>query len=254
MAYRCIYCGKGIPPDTGLSCPACTSKTPSWKGYDEDFKYSDDIEPHVAKIMEETEVRQVSKSSTKAKEEFYRLYEQNVNSRKEHRFANQEDLQKKREGRILHMNEFLRLYNSALPAGWKAWYTERGGMKNTLGLFVGHDGMLSTCSHEPGVPHYVGFVQVPFMQEFEELHFDRYNVPLGSKRRGWRTIGLKSIESKLISEEKFHEVFGVPPTSDVSRRYLHYLKFIRTRPVQVEEVVANSPTSVISNTHQVTLK
>ena len=227
--FRCIYCGKSIPPDIGLSCPSCSAKSGTFKDYDKEFSYAEEIEPSVAKIMEETEQRSLTQSSQQAKEEYLRLYEGNLALRKEYRWENQEELQKKREGRILHMNKFLQMLKESLPAGWTAWYTDKGGMRGTLGLYVLHSGLFSSCNHKPDEPHYIGFVQVPLMQEFEELHFDRYLVPLGSKRRGWRTILLKLIEAKILSEQDAHANFGAPPTSEVSRRYLHYLKFIRSK-------------------------
>lgn len=230
--YRCIYCGVSIPPDIGLSCPSCSKKSSGFKDYDKEFNYSEEIEPSVARIMEQAEQRSLTQSSQQAKEEYLRLYEGNLALRKEYRWENQEELQKKREGKILHMNEFLRLLKKSLPAGYTAWFTEKGGMANTLGLYIGHPtgaALLPSCNHKSGEPHYIGFVQVPWMQEFEELHFDRYLVPLGSKRRGWRTILLKLIEGRIVSETTAHEIFGAPPTSEVSRRYLHYLKFIRSK-------------------------
>jgi hypothetical protein len=218
-----------------MRCVKCNSTTATHKDYDKEFQYADEIEPNVAKIMEQTEQRTISQSSTQAREEFYRLYEQNVNARKEHRFRDQEELHTKRTGHIYHMSEFLRLLKKALPAGYNAWYTDKGGMANTLGLYVSHpigQSLNPLCSHEKDQPHYVGFVQVPWMQEFEELHFDRYNIPLGSKRRGWRTILLKLIESKVLSETQAHEVFGAPLGDVLSRRYLSYLQFLRNKEVQ----------------------
>jgi hypothetical protein len=239
---RCIYCGDNIPPDIGLRCVKCNTPAKAKKGfqyqeqdYDKEFAYDlDTIEPNVACIMEQQEHRAVSKSSQQAKEEFHRLYEMNVDSRKQHRFYKQEELQMRREGRILHMNEFLRRLRLALPegSGWRAWFTDKGGMARTLGLYVLHTGLFPACTHPRGEPHYVGFAQVPFMQEFEELHFDHYNVPLGSKRRGYRTLFLKLIESKVLSERALHEVFGEPLGDVVSRRYLAYLQFIRNKAVQ----------------------
>jgi hypothetical protein len=235
---NCIYCGTSIPPDIGLRCLKCNTPAKAKKGfqyqdndYDKEFAYDlDTVEPQVAKIMEETERRTISQSSTQAKEEFCRLYEQNVDSRKQHRFRDQEELQTKREGRILHMSKFLALLKEALP-GYQVWYTEKGGMANTLGLYVSHPGLFTGCTHLRGEPHYVGFVQVPFMQEFEELHFDRYNVPLGSKRRGWRTILLKLIESGVLSEQTAHQVFGDVDGAQ-GKRYSAYLHFLRNKVVQ----------------------
>jgi len=229
---NCIYCGTSIPSDVGLRCRKCDSVSSTQKKKDVEWDYADEIKPNVSRIMEESEQRSISKSSTQAKEEFHRLYEQNVDSRKEHRFHKQEELQMRREGRILHMNEFLFKLRKALPEGWRAWYNDKGGMANTLGLNVLHTGLFSGCTHPRGEPHYVGFCQVPFMQEYEELHFDHYNVPLGIKRRGWRTILLKLIESNVLSERALHEVFGEPYGNVTSRRYLAYLQFLRNKVVQ----------------------
>ena len=239
---NCIYCGSQIPPDIGLRCFKCNTPAKAKKGfqytssdYDKEFAYdADTIEPNVARIMEAQEQRTVSQSSTQAKEEFHRLYEQNVAGRKQYRFDKQEELQMRREGKILHMNEFLYRLRKALPegSGWRAWFTDKGGMANTLGFYVLHTGLFSGCTHPRGTPHYVGFAQVPFMQEFEELHFDHYNVPLGIKRRGYRTILLKLIESGVFSEKALHEVFKEPLGDVISRRYLAYLQFLRNKVVQ----------------------
>lgn len=213
------------------------STKPSYKSYDDEFKYddgihdgeyrkADDIESRTAEIMRRVEEESdVVKSSQQSREEFFRLFEKNAGSRRQHQFPNQEELKLQREGRILHMNEFLARLKRC---GLNCWYSEKGGMPKTLGMYVGHD-KTSRCSHEFGAPHYVGFVQVPFMQEYEELNFDQYNVPLGSKRRGWRTVLLRLIEQRLLTVEKADEIFGKPATGPVSRRYLEYISFLRSR-------------------------
>lgn len=211
--------------------------TPSWKSYDDEFRYDDgiydgeyraasDIDSRVGEIMRRVEEESdIVKSSQETREEFFRLHEKNAAARREHQFPNQEELKRAREGMILHMNEFL---SRLRRCGLNAWYGEKGGMKGTTGLYVGHD-KTAKCSHEIGDPHYVGFVQVPFMQEYEELNFDQYNVPLGSKRRGWRTVLLRLIEQGLLTAAKADEVFGIPATGPVSRRYNEYLSYLRTK-------------------------
>lgn len=202
------------------------SSAPSWKTYDDEFAYSEDLEPRVAEIMRRVEEESdIVKSSQQSREEFFRLFEKNAQARQEHKFPNQEELQRSREGIILHMNEFL---SRLKRCGLNCWYSEKGGMPKTLGLYVGHD-KTSKCSHEFGKPHYVGFVQVPFMQEYEELNFDQYNIPLGSKRRGWRTILLKLYEQGLLTPAKADEVFGKPASGPISRRYKEYVDFISKR-------------------------
>lgn len=225
---NCIYCNKVIPKDIGVSCSTCNPKS-STKNYDKELQYDQDVahlrEDKIPDLMQSiAEGATHKQTGSQAKEEFYRLFEQNVDSRKQFRWTQQEEFKQRRVGKILHMNEFLRLLRKA---GLDSWYTSKGGMRGTLGLYVLHTGMFSKCQHERDVPHYVGFVQVPFMQEYEELHFDRYDVPLGSKRRGWRTVLLKLVEQKLISEERAHEVFGDPSDGFISRRYKEYMHFLR---------------------------
>jgi hypothetical protein len=202
------------------------------KEYDDEFRYADEIEANLSKMMQEIENGPRVSGTTEMKEEAYRQHEMNVAMRAESRFPNQEELKERRTGRILHMNAFAEKLRNA---GVNVWYGNHEGMPGTTGMYVGHDGFLShkCLEHcdENGrsiKPHYIGFIQVPFMQEFEELNFDAYNVPLGPKRRGWRTLGLRMIEQRIISEQKFHELFGEPPSGIVSRRYREYLQFLRS--------------------------
>lgn len=216
--FRCIYCGKSIPGGVGLRCAGCNNEKAGQKEYDKEFRYADEIEPHVAETMRRLEEESfITSSSNQTREEFRRQFEKNVAARKQHQFPMQDELQVNREGRILHMNEFITRLRST---GLYAWYSDKGGMARTLGLYVSHNDKQK----------YIGFVQVPFMQEYEELHFDRYNVPLGSKRRGWRTVLLKLIENGVLTEQQAHEAFGEPQTGPVSRRYREYLQFIRSTP------------------------
>lgn len=201
-----------------------------YETYDDEFRYSDEIEPVINDIMLGVENGpRHARTSAATQDEYYRLFEANTDARKEYRWAHQEDFKARREGRILHMNQFLRMLREC---GLNCWYTHKGGMPKTLGLNVCHEGMRPGCfgKHEWGESHYACFVQVPFMQEYEELFFDRYDVPLGVKRRGWRTVLLRLIEAKLLDQRKAHEVFGEPPSGVVSRRYLHYLQYLRGKP------------------------
>lgn len=204
--------------------------TKKWyETYDDEFGYADEIEPRIDDIMQSVEEGpRHTHTSSQTEDEFYRLFESNVESRKEYRWAHQEEFKLQREGRILSMNAFMGMLKRC---GLNAWYTEKGGMPKTLGLYVQHTGLKSGChgKHEWGEPHYVCFVQVPLMQEYEEVFFDRYDVPLGVKRRGWRTVLLRLIEAQLLDAKKAHEVFGEPTTGIVSRRYRETLHFLTSR-------------------------
>lgn len=234
---NCIYCGTSIPADIGMRCAKCDTSGGNFKNYQDEFKYDDgvydgkyrkalDLDSQVGEMMRRVEAESdIATPSEQSREEYLRLFEKNASARREHQFPNQEELKLQREGRILHMNEFLSMLRRC---GLNAWYSDKGGMAKTLGLYIGHD-KLASCTHETGLPHYVCFVQVPFMQEYEELNFDRYNVPLGSKRRGWRTVLLKLLEQRLVSVAKVNEVFGEPATGPVSRRYKEYIQFMGNR-------------------------
>lgn len=220
--YHCIYCNAEIPANVGVRCFKCAAPD---KGREE-FAYADEIEPHVASMIRRVEEESdIVQSSQQTREEFFRLHETNAAARREYQFPNQEELKLAREGQILHMNEFL---SRLKRCGLNCWYGERGGMAGTTGLYVGHD-KTGRCSHDVGQPHYVCFVQIPFMQEYEELHFDQYNVPLGPKRRGWRTVLLRLVEQGLITATKADEIFGKAATGPVSRRYQEYLSFLRSK-------------------------
>jgi len=200
---------------------------------DQEFHFADEFDEKLALELKLYEEQQHHvKSSNLSKEEEQRLFEMNVEARKIYRWAHQEDFKQQREGKIIHYFEFMRRLKRALPAGITAWLSDKGGMAKTLGLYVGHPGMLGpVCAtkHKSGDVHYVTYVQVPYMQEYEELHFDRYDVPLGSKRRGWRTVLLNLIEQKVITEKAAHREFGDPAPGPVSLRYREYLHYLRNK-------------------------
>src|ERR1700730_7143004 len=93
--------------------------TPSWKSYDDEFRYDDgqysdgyraaqDLESRTSSIIRQVEEESdIVKSSNQTREEFFRLHEKNAAARREHQFPNQEELKLQRVGQILHMNEFL---------------------------------------------------------------------------------------------------------------------------------------------------
>lgn len=211
-----------------LTIPNAKPK-PSWQSYDDEFSTAADNDPKLAAEIAEYESREkhVNKDA-QTHEEYRRLFEMNVESRKQYRFAHQEEFKLHREGRILHMNDFM---GKLRAAGLDAWYNTKGGMPKTLGLNVLHAGVYPACKHTSGEPHFVGFVQVPFMQEYEEMFFDRYDVPLGPKRRGWRTVLLNLVMQGVLTEDKAHEIFGAPDNNIVSRRYREQMHFFRNKNI-----------------------
>ena len=185
--------------------------------FDKEFAYDID-EKVAAEVAAYENAPRHDVSSQQAKEEFARRFEDNVESRKQYRFANQEEFKGQRTGKILSMGEFMRRLLTV--DGVVAHYTDRGGLKGTLGLYAGRNGRPK---------EYICFVQVPLMQEYEEMHFDRYDVPLNTKRRGWRTVLLRLIEKRVLTESEANEAFGEPASGPVSRRYREHLQWYRGR-------------------------
>jgi len=189
---------------------AVATKKQFWEEYDAiDSRTASEIEAY------ENAPRH-TRSGSQAQEALHYLFEENVESRKKYRMSHQEDFALERTGRILHMNQFLLMLREA---GVRASYADKGAFPGTLGLYVS-DGVQKV---------YVAFAQVPYMSEYEEVYFDRYDVPLGPKRRGWRTLLIRLIEAKLATESQLHEVFGAPPISPVTRRYWEHLHRIRNQ-------------------------
>jgi len=57
---------------------------------------------------------------------------------------------------------------------------------------------------------YLMYIPGGLMPEFSVMEFDAKNVPVKEAQRGWRTILLRLIKSKLVTEQKAHEAFGEP--------------------------------------------
>lgn len=194
----------------------------------ETFQWADEKDPILAQEVAEyaaTANRDVPLGS-QAVDTYWEWHERNNASVSQYRLYMQDEFKLRREGRILHMNDFLRMLRSC---GLRAVYGDKGGMPKTLPLAIFHEGYNpETCGHtSQWAPHYVCFVQVPLMQEYEEIFIDEHNLPAGIKRRGWRTVLLRLIDKGLLTEEKAHEVFGRPAESPISRRYLATLKEFR---------------------------
>ncbi len=195
----------------------------SIQSYDDEFRYAPEVEQQIPEIEAMMSNRfDDSLIPSDAREELARLKEENTYARSRYKFSMQDEFKLERQGQILTSNEFLRRLRTI---GLHVWYGDRSGMAGTTGLYAVVPGWLGAEQQ------YVGFVQLPFMQEFEELHFDRYDVPLGCKRRGWRTVLLRLVQNRIISEEKLNQVFREAPTGPVSRRYLQQMHHFRNRDI-----------------------
>jgi hypothetical protein len=157
------------------------------------------------------------KSTQQSTELAHKLTEENAAAVRDFRWAEQDELkaQEERIGRILHENDFFLKLESLIPIRRNDW-TARG--------------MRGFCVLENGNWIYPNAaVQVGYMTEYSIMEFDHHDLPVAEKFRGWRTVLLRLIIQGYLDEKAAHEVFGMPPINDASRRYRHNLWRYRNR-------------------------
>lgn len=212
-----------ITPDSLRSVGVRSSETQQAAKHKEFWEEYEALSPAIAREVAEYEKgnRYERKCDDHTAEVLAQLREENVESRRKYRLEMQDELKKDRTGRILHLNQFYLLLKST---GIRPQIAEKGLRPGMLGLTVRPNDIED--------PKYICFVQGPFMQEYEEVYFDQFDVPLGPKRRGWRTVLLRLIEAGVLTEAQAHKVFGKPPVNATSRRYLaelHRLRNIKSK-------------------------
>ena len=142
--------------------------------------------------------------------------ELNLNSVKDYRWENQDQLQRERFGRILSQGEFLYLLQKIRPDAFYNNFSVDG----LVGLNIIGD---------HGEPLYTGTaVQLGEMPEYETLRVDEYGLPGRSKYRGWRTVLLRLIEARIVREDDVKRVFG-EASGPEAVPYLKALYAIRNR-------------------------
>jgi hypothetical protein len=62
-------------------------------------------------------------------------------------------------------------------------------------------------------------LQYPWSQEWSLLYFDAYDVPIGERRRGWRTAMLELILKGVLTEDEVNRAFGPVALNGVSQLY-----------------------------------
>ena len=75
----------------------------------------------------------------------------------------------------------------------------------------------------------VTHLQYPWSQEWSLLHFNEYDVPVGERRRGWRTAMLELILRGVLTEDEVDRAFGPVSLNGVSQLYRERLFHYRKR-------------------------
>lgn len=158
-----------------------------------------------------------TKSSEETKELYAKLHEQNVDNGKQFHWEQQVELAKLRQGRVIHILEFLRLLRTIIPAQLTG-VSKAGLVKLEVGIATNRGlEYVFACGINGGSMH-----------EYSTMYFDAYGLPTSEMYRGWRTVLLRLIISGYISEEQANKVFG-EATGPEARRYKEQLFFYRNR-------------------------
>ena len=95
-------------------------------------------------------------------------------------------------------------------------FTIDNGWSNTVALWAIPPGQGQKA-------RYVCYLQVPAMYEWSILKLDRNGIPVGEDFRGWRTVAVQLVQKEILTEQKMHEIFGVPTPNANSARYFRTL-------------------------------
>ena len=101
---------------------------------------------------------------------------------------------------------------------YPALYVTQGGIVGDLALYA----TSGTARPEWGgnTFAYVGYVSLGTMPEFSSYEFDRArDILLRAKEIGWRSVLLRFIEKKILTEEQVLKEFGPPSGGENSLWY-----------------------------------
>lgn len=175
-----------------------SSRAP-WETYAEELEVK--MTPELAAEVADYATRfHDGEGTNQAREELAMRKEMNDASVNEYKWATEEeyaDIQA-RIGRILHHSEFI---SRLRKIGVRCWFSEHPHLdKLTFLVQRNADVMLK--------PEVLCFAQRGYAPEFTVMGFDDHGVPLAERYRGWRTVLLRLIMSKLVTEERAHKEFG----------------------------------------------
>jgi hypothetical protein len=96
-----------------------------------------------------------------------------------------------------------------------------GSIVNTVGLWCEVPSQRGIGHLYQGIRHqYITWMDIPMMYEWSILRVDPHGLPIGEKYRGWRTVISEMVKRKVFSEQKAHQMFGLPS----GRQSLFYRK------------------------------
>lgn len=187
----------------GKECSGCR-RVLSYSFFDRDTTYHDGRKPLCV------DCEAVPRLSTS--EHTARLDEMNFNSEavKRQRFDNQLDYMndEARYGKQMHSSEFIsRLYRIISP---EKLYLTDGNFIGDIAVYQISGVKRPDFDGPRNDFKYQFYMPLGLMPECSIYEFDHRAIPVREHKRGWRTVLLKLIKSKLISESDVDWEFGKP--------------------------------------------
>lgn len=148
-----------------------------------------------------------------------RLREMNRSSHavKRQRFADQDDYRNEeaRLTRYMHYSEILRRLRKLTPN----LFIIDGRIEGDLAMYR----VFGRPQSDGRDFQYLMYCPTGWLPEFSTYEFDEKDIPVKEKKRGWRTILLRLIKTKIITEQQCREMFGEPEgqAATVWKRTLH---------------------------------
>ena len=157
------------------------------------------------------------RSSQQSLEELARWQEGNREIAKEYQFVKPEEYADigPRRGKIYTYDQFITILRTKCKLN--CWYREMNHPQK-LALVAQKDGF--------SLPEVVGWVQRPYMQEYEVVRFDEHGVPLDSRFRGWRSVCMQLALKGFLKENTIERAFGraCGPASEKYNKFMQSLR------------------------------
>lgn len=181
----------------GKECAGCF-RLLEYRFYDKNSSYKDGYEP-LCPLCRKSPKLSIAEHTA-------RLREMNHNSEgtRRQRHEDQDEMHEDRPGRPMDCSLFLQKLHHVVPS----LYVAQGGVVGDLALYV-----------TSGTPRkdfggntfkYLGFVTLGVMPEYSRYEFDSRDILLRETQRGWRSVLLRFIRNKILTEEQCNTEFGHP--------------------------------------------
>ena len=198
----------GVSNDVlGAECQSC-ARLLLWKFFPKDSSRKTGYGPQCYWCL--------SQPRLSIKEHTARLQEMNYNSAgtRRQRSVDQEFFHQDRTGRPMDCSLFLQKLHHLYPA----LYITQGGILGDIALYATSG--TAKPEWEGRTFAYIGYATLGLMPEFSKYEFDRArDIMLRASHIGWRSILLRFIEKKILTEAQVLAEFGPPSGGENSIWY-----------------------------------